>query len=263
MSKQQADRTETELWYLPYSPWSEKARWALDVLGVPYRKRIYQPLIGELGLRALVKRPRGRVSVPVLRTASGAIAESLDIARYAGAHARAQGSRIELFPAGRERDIARYDALSEAGLSAGRARALQRLLEKDSALAELVPPVLRAGLGKLAPRLAAMAIRRTLRKYEADRVSESAHERVLGEALDALRADLKRSTAQAEPKTLLEHFSYADITMAQILAFIEPPKLGLRIGTETRETFRDPVFGPRYADLIAWRDELYEKYRRT
>jgi glutathione S-transferase len=35
-----------ELVAVPYSPWSEKARWALDHHALPYRETAYQPLIG-------------------------------------------------------------------------------------------------------------------------------------------------------------------------------------------------------------------------
>jgi hypothetical protein len=45
----------TELLALPYSPWSEKARWALDVRGVPYDYRRYQPVLGELALRVKLR----------------------------------------------------------------------------------------------------------------------------------------------------------------------------------------------------------------
>jgi len=38
----------TELVGIPFSPWSEKARWALDVRRVPYRKVTYAPLLGEV-----------------------------------------------------------------------------------------------------------------------------------------------------------------------------------------------------------------------
>ena len=55
-----------ELLGLPYSPWSEKARWALDVRHVPYRYRVFQPLIGEPALRFKTRRWTGTVTVPVM-----------------------------------------------------------------------------------------------------------------------------------------------------------------------------------------------------
>ena len=73
-----------ELLGLPYSPWSEKARWALDVRKVPYRYRVYQPLIGELELRIKMRRLRGPVTVPLLIDERGRVYDdSTDIARFA------------------------------------------------------------------------------------------------------------------------------------------------------------------------------------
>jgi glutathione S-transferase len=258
-----AHGAEPQLWCLPYSPWSEKACWALELQGVAYQRKVYQPLLGELQLRRLLGKLRGTVSVPVLVTSSGPISDSLAIARYAAAKGQEQARKNRLFPPEHEAQIARYNALSESGLAAGRALALQRLLQDPAGLSELVPRKLRGALGGLTPKLGAVGIKRTLRKYGADRVSDEAHERALASALDALRADLQRSPSRSEPKTLLTELSYADIAMAQVLAFVEPPKTGLRLAPATREAFRDPVFGPRYTDLLAWRDALYEHYRKV
>jgi glutathione S-transferase len=40
-----------ELLGLPYSPWSEKARWPLDARRVPYKNVTYAPWVGEPLLR--------------------------------------------------------------------------------------------------------------------------------------------------------------------------------------------------------------------
>ena len=75
-----------ELYEIPFSPWSEKARWALQLCGVPYVSRAYQPLISELKLRRMLKRWGGKVTVPVLRDGALVIDGSYEIARYADAH---------------------------------------------------------------------------------------------------------------------------------------------------------------------------------
>src|SRR5262245_44081226 len=129
-----------ELLALPYSPWSEKARWALDVCGVPYRYRHYQPLLGELELRGKTRRLRGAVAAPVLTGERGRVSDDSEkIARFADA----QSGRPTLLPPGREAEIARWVALSERGLAAGRVLALDRQLRDDGALAEMVPRNLR------------------------------------------------------------------------------------------------------------------------
>ena len=90
----------------PLSHFCEKARWALDHAGVPYRERGYAPAIHKLpALR------RGAGTVPVL-VGEQVLRESTDILRFADG-ARRHG--VPLFPAGddarRETDelIARLD----------------------------------------------------------------------------------------------------------------------------------------------------------
>jgi glutathione S-transferase len=246
-----------ELLHLSYSPWSEKARWALDVCGVPHARRGYQVLFGELELRLLLRRARGVVSVPLLRAGSRVFGDSFAIAEYADANSRG----AKLFPPGSQHLIARYDELSERGLRAGRALSLARVVEDDEALLELVPRPVRSALGARAVDMARFGVKRTLRKYGADRQSLEAHERALCEVLDVLRADLERSSSTSVPKTLLPEFSYADVTMAQVLAFVSPPS-ALRMGPATRRAFHDTRVAALYPDLLAWRDALYVAHRK-
>ena len=49
--------------------------------------------------------------------------------------------------------------------------------------------------------------------------------------------------------------------MAQVLAFVQPPAFGLRIGAASRRNFTDTAMAERYADLVEWRDALYDAYR--
>ncbi|KYG06973.1 glutathione S-transferase [Sorangium cellulosum] len=64
---------------IPWSHFCEKARWALDRAGVPYREDAYLPLAHALpALRA-----GGRRSVPVLVSPAGVLHDSTDILRHA------------------------------------------------------------------------------------------------------------------------------------------------------------------------------------
>lgn len=240
------------LLHLPYSPWSERARWALDVRGVDYRSQIYAPLLGEPALRKALGKWKGPVSVPVLLSAEGPVPDSWEIARYAESH----GSGLSLFPPSELEQIRQWHQRSERGLAAGRALSLRRVAAADDALLELVPRKLRR-LGPIARGIAATGVARTLRKYGANGESQAAHEAAFIAELEALRAGLSSGRG-----TLLEEFSFADISMAQVLMFVAPPESEhVRIGRATRRVFGDPALAARYADLIAWRDELYRKHR--
>jgi glutathione S-transferase len=237
-----------ELLGAAYSPWTERARWALERRGVPYRFVPYSPMLGELALRRKLGRWRGVVSVPVLTADDGeVIPDSVAIARWADA----RGTGESLFPPGVEPWIER----SNAGLEAGRALSLRRVMTVPGAAAEMVPRRLRGLLGPLAGPVGRIGIVRTRRKYGGHRADDAAHARAQGGALDELRAAL------AGRPTILGGFSFADITMAQVLVYVEPPGFGLRLGEASRAAFGDPEWRERYADLVRWRDALYEQHR--
>ena len=249
----------TELLGLPFSPWTEKARWALDVRRVPYRYRHYQPLIGEPALRVKLRRFTGRVTVPVLTLDDGRVlADSVDIARWADG----EGEGPRLFPPEHEVAVTRFVALSEQGLAAGRALSLRRMAADREALGEMVPRPLRR-LGPVATRIAGLGITRPLHQYGGDRESREAHRATLVSVLDELRAALARSPGAppGEPRTIFGHLTFADITLAQVLISVEPPATGLKLGAASRRAFMNPDLREPYADLVAWRDALYATFR--
>lgn len=245
-----------ELLGLPFSPWSEQACWALDVRHVPYRYRHYQPILGEPALRIKTKRWRGNVTVPVLTDAHGRVYDdSAKIARFADAH----GEGPRLFPPEQEAKVRHWIEVSERGLAAGRMLSLRRQLLDDQALKELVPPALQRLLGKHAAQLGRLGIQRTVAKYGASPGSADQARQTARAALDELRAALAGSSTT--PATLLDSFSFADITAAQLLGFVSPPAFGLKLGKATKRGFTDPQLANEYGDLLVWRDALYETYR--
>lgn len=235
---------------LPYSPWSERARWALDARGVEYTQRRYQPLLGELELRRRLKRWSGPVSVPVLITDEGAIGDSVEIARWADAH----GSGPTLFPSD---EVVKWASRSQAGLAAGRAVSLTRVLAMPDAIDELSPPWARklGGVGRAVTRV---GVARTRRKYGGSARTDAQHQADLEAVLDELRAALGGRA------TILESFSFADIAMAQVLCFVAPPdRKYVKLGKANASAFGDPELAKRYADLVAWRDALYARFREA
>ena len=246
-----------ELLGLSYSPWTEKAKWALQARSVPFTYRQYQPVVGELALRSKLQRWRGVVSVPVLLREDGpAIGDSYAIARYADEI----GEAPKLVPAQHAQRIEKLVALSERAMSAGRALALIRVLADREALIELAPRPLRK-LRVLAAGLGRFGVRRTLAKYGGSEAARAEHEAALTEALDEVREAIVRAPGEGAGRPLLGVFTFADIAVAQAAAFISPPTTGLRLGAASRRAFTDPERATRYADVIAWRDALYARYR--
>jgi glutathione S-transferase len=239
---------------LPYSPWSERAKWALDFRRVEYQKRMYQPLIGEPELRWRVKKLFGAVSVPVLILEDRALGDSLEIAKWSDT----QGLGPKLFPVGAEAKITHWNNVAQHAMASGRLLSLARVLQSEGALLELLPRALRSFTPSLA--LARFGVERTIQKYGDDN-DLKAQEAQLIAGLEALQTALGPNPAD-KPATLLEEFSYADISVAQMLCFVKPPESRhLKFAKYTRELFGDPVLAERFADLLAWRDRLYALYR--
>jgi glutathione S-transferase len=235
--------------YLPYSPWSEKARWALDHHSVPYDQRIHVPITGELPLRLQTRRFAGRISVPVLIADDGVLFDSFDIAQYAEEH----GTGTPLFPPAHAKAIAEWNARSEAALAAGRKSAFRRALDDPETLEEGLAPLLPAPLRGPLRFVAKGAVAYMRRKYGIEQVDD----RVLIESLDGLRSALRQQSY------ILGQLSYADIAMAVVLQFVRPvDDACVPVGPATRRTFGDPALAARYPDLLAWRDNLYAQHRR-
>jgi glutathione S-transferase len=250
-----------ELFSLSYSPWSEKARWALDHHAVDYREKQYEPIIGEPWMRIRQRKASGPVSVPALFDGKTRCTDSWAIALYADR----VGSGARLFPEGETAAIQEIDDLSERGLRSGRALALERVLQSNKALTEMLPKPMR-GLGSPGRAIAAFGIRRTLRKYGASALASSEHEAELVAVLDEMRARLGRGISGGSDLRYLVRgrLTYADISAAQVLHWILPVLpiyRCVRIGSANRVCFEHPTLSRTYHDLIAWRDALYARHR--
>ena len=236
---------------LPYSPWTEKARWALDHHRVTYRFHEHVPLLGEPLLR--LRAPKGKKpTVPLYLFRGGAIVDSIDIAR----HAESIGKGSPLFVANHVETIERWNRASEALLGVARGLVIRNLLADKDAQVEAIPRFL--PFRSLLTPVARSATRFIGSKYAASESPELDVERVVIPLLDEWKAELGGRA------TLLDTFSYADVTMAVALQFVTP--VGgdcIRLGPATRRTWTHSGLSKKYADLLAWRDELYAKYRKT
>lgn len=254
------------LLYLHYSPWSEKAAWALDHHRVVHERKEYLPMLGEPWLRLRLKKARGPVTVPVLFGGHDVWEDSLSIARYADA----VGRGAPLFPGGSvtpDPRLLEYERLADELMNSGRARAAERALPREDVLVESLPPLFRAG-GPLAPRVGRLGVKFLRRKYDARGISSSQHLERMRAALDRLREALAASARAAsrggvEPahSYLLGDFSYADIAFCAALQFVKPVADGyIRLGSASREVWTDPDLA-EYSDLLAWRDRVYDAHR--
>jgi glutathione S-transferase len=244
---------ERRLVVLPVSPWSERARWALDHHALAYRKVEHIPFLGERRLRRLVGARSSRATVPVLLTGDQVLTDSWDIALYADR----EGSGSPLIPATDAAEIQRWNALAERTMIAVRALTVGRLLASDGALDESLPPAVPVLIRRALRPVTRYGMVWFARKYALELSDTERPRGVLRETLDQLRAALAGSGY------VLGSFSYADIIAASLLQGVVPVAgRHIRLGPATREAWTQPDLAAEYADLIRWRDELYERYRK-
>jgi glutathione S-transferase len=248
-----AAKEQPVLTALPYSPWSEKARWPLDHHRIEYLEEVYTPILSEPGLRWRLRRARGAVSVPVLFADGEAYTDSFDIAHYA----ERRGAGAPLFRRGLEAAIVRWNRLSDAAMRAGRALVAFRVEGDPQARGEALPDLVPRALRRPLDPVARLGVRFLARKYH---FSDDEH---------GYRAELRARLVEMRDALsdgrghLLGEFSYADIAMAAALQFVAPvADEHLRLGPATRRAWTDLDLAGELTDLLEWRDQLYAARRR-
>ncbi len=235
------------LFTLSYSPWSERARWALLHHRVSFRERAHLPLIGELALRVRARRFRGKVFVPLLVNPHGAVLGSLAIARYADAN----GEQNKLFPEHVRESIIALDEQVEQLLGAGRAHVMQTIEEHDDVARAMLPPLLQ-GL-PFAAASARLGNRFVSRKFS---VSTDALVKRHEEGLRLIKQTLNGRDY------VHEKFTYADVLCATSLYFIKPvDDQFVVIDPTMRARWTQNEFVRSFPELFEWRDAIYAKHR--
>jgi glutathione S-transferase len=198
---------------IPISHYCEKARWALDRAGLPYRE---EPHLQAIHWAHVWRAGRGRTA-PVLVTSEGALTESSDILRWVDSR-----SDLDLYP---QPEVAALEAHLDAELGPhGRRWMYHRILARPDLVraygAPGVPRWERAVLPALLP-LVSRVINRYLDVDDATAAESRDRVRaVFGEIGDRL-ADGRRFLVG-------ETFTAADLTFAALAASVlVPPRYGV------------------------------------
>lgn len=235
-----------------FSPWTEKALWALGHHGLSFEFEQYEPLVDELSLRWRTRNLLRKATVPVLLSDGEVIPDSFGIARFA----EAKGSAAPLI-AGHEREVEEWNARSERALRAGRALLFTRLESNPEALREHVPPFLPE---RLRPAMTPL-VRGAIGYLKVKHGAYGGFTRQARAAFVDELAPLRRRIARAP--YVLDGFSYADVAMAVVCQFFAPVEdRYITLRPATRAAWSDDSLAKELEDVVAWRDGLYAKHRR-
>jgi glutathione S-transferase len=237
-----------------FSPWTEKARWALDHHGLRYSFKQYQPLIEEPWLRVKTGNLTRKATVPVLIAGRELLLDSFDIACWA----ERCGHGAPLVPTGRESEIAQWNERSDRALRAGRALFFARLARDPAAQIDNLPTIVPRQLRPLVRPAVALGLAYLRAKHGVDAITiERATEDLTAE-LATLRKGL------AVGRYLLGTHSYADIAMAVVCQFIVPVSdPGMPLSPANRACWTCESIAGEHQDIIEWRDWLYRCHRRA
>jgi glutathione S-transferase len=242
-------RTRT-LYGITQSPWTQRARWALDHHGVTYRYHEHVPMLGELFLRRAAKSKKA--SVPLLVEGAKVVMDSFEIAR----HAESIGRGPPLFPRdpAADKEIAHWNDVAERMTGVGRISVFEKFLKNREAQKEALPPFIPGFVKSVAAPSASLAVSFLAKKYAVPTDVVAEVKQVLRPALDELR------TALNGKPYLLEVFTYADIAIACALQAVRPHDRA-PLGPGARETWTNEPLAAEFEDLLMWRDAIYRKHR--
>lgn len=236
------------LYGIHYSPWSVRARWALDHHGITYRYREHAPMLAERALRKRARRAglTGRITVPLLIGDELALGDSWQIMQ----HADAVGSGASLRT--QDPEVAAWAVDLEPAYAAARRRVTRRTLASKAALREAASGAVPTWLAGVARPAAALGARFIARKY-GFKINAVEDHAPFCAGLDQVRAQL------GEGPFLYDAFSAADIVAACLLAGVRP-HASSRLGPASIETWHAPELAERYADLLMWRDGIFTRH---
>lgn len=232
-----------------YSPFTERAAWALDHHKVRYRRVEHTPMLGEPILRLRTGAWRGKLTIPIYVDDDGhLIRDSVEIAR----HADRRGAGAKLFVDGVEPWIER----SNQFLVGGRALLLPRLLASPAAQRESLPGWVPGFLRGALAGMARTGTRYIGKKY-GTRDAAATAEPTMRRVLDELRGQIRKGRHLAG-----DRLSFADITCAAMIQMIKPVDHPSNpLGPNARAAWTHESLARDYADVVAWRDELYAAER--
>ncbi|MCA9546952.1 MAG: glutathione S-transferase family protein [Myxococcales bacterium] len=240
--------------HIPYSPWSHKARWAIDNAGIPYECMALLPMVNTGLVRLRARKLRGKITAPLWIEGRTVLMDSFAIAR----HVDRKGSGPSLFPAGAGADVDTWNRQSEKCLAAGRALTTAAVAGDAKALRESVPPPL-DGLGPVSTLVGKFGVGYLQKKYGFGPSQREAHEATLRDGLAAVDAALKASRSGY---LVGDSLTYADVAMAMVLHFVAPPA-DLPIGERSRPHWTRPELVAAFPDVLAWRDRILAQRPRS
>jgi len=240
------------LYGLCYSPWTERACWALEAKKMRYRYKEHSPMLGEMALRFQSRKTaESKATVPLYVDGEICIGDSFEIM----VHADKAGSGAPLFP-----DLPKareWRDTIEPALEDMRIRVSRRILRSPEALKEAAATAVPTFLAGASKPVAALGVQFFARKYVFELNGEELEERHMKKALQKARNELSGSR-----EYIGDSFSAVDMMITTLLQAVQPVETKyVNLGPATRKAWHQRELAEEFRDLLQWRDEIYRKHR--
>ncbi len=246
-----ATLTLNRLFALPYSPWSERARWSLNHHQIPYIEHEYQPLLSEPKLRWQTRKWRGPISVPVLITEQSTLLGSMEIAEYA----EQVGTGTPLMSPTFAPDIKTWVLQADGIMSAGRAILIHNLMHSKEAMRASLPSWVPPTLRRYGHPVSHWVLKRLGHKYGCFQYRPDDWTKTMRSSLIKWRS--------VEKPYLNQEFTIAEMSMVLALQFAEPCCSSvIPLHLQTRSCWRHDQLASEFEDLINWRDDMLNLHHK-
>jgi len=249
-----------ELYYLHVSPWSEKARWAMDLSHYNYTIINFTPMITTPIVRIRSRNFTRKVTAPTLINNQVCISDAYNIAQYVNnKNSDEHHASVDLFPCELKSQIDELDILSNQILQVGRALVCIRMKNHRGAKLMSLPPEIPSAIRPIMLPVATMGLYYFKTKYGFDWNKREEYIETMRQGLRKVKKQLTNSGDY-----LLGKFTYADISLAVTLQMIEP--IGnkyIPLDSDTESCWKTPELKEEFSDLIEWRNRIYLKHRST
>jgi glutathione S-transferase len=257
---------------LGYSPWTLRARWALDHHHIPYHYHEHILLFEMPLLRLQTGRFRGSLGVPLLigkyspnglnkddrMSRKLVIEDSFAIALWA--EAQAQNTASSLIPTSLRAQIEQDLGKLELVLDSGRALTLLRTAaDRDVALGSL-PTFIPQFLRPYSIPLVKGVVRYLDSEFGSFQLTEQQHRQRVREGLrffwERLQKNHGRLYSQRSDSDL--GLTFSDLALALALQFVSPAaEQWIPLTQGMRKGWTDGLLAREFHELLIWRDELF------
>jgi glutathione S-transferase len=237
---------------LSYSMWTEQARWALDHHVIRYRYYEHVPMITTPILRLAARKLTGPISAPILIANGRAFTDSWDIVAFADR----EGHREKLIPLDMVDEVRAWHDLCDIARKSNRIIATDATAHNEDAKRDSLPDFFPEFAKNVLTPLADLGIAYLAMKYDFRHAIIAEEKKKVREVLNQVRKAL------GNRKFIFDNFTYADITIAATLQFIKPvADRYIPLKPALREVFTQKDLATEFADLLEWRDRLYNDKR--